>query len=84
MILFIFGDVGYVILPTIAPGIQLAFRTAREYQRRVSASVEDVAAVVRKPSTALPLGVKPHKYNDFGLMAMNDASRVTAASTNVR
>ena len=58
----------------------LAFRSTREYQRRVSASVEDVAAVVRKPSTALPLGVKPHKYNDFGLMAMNDARRVTAAS----
>jgi hypothetical protein len=39
----------------------LAFRVAREYQRRVSASVEDVAAVVRKPSTALPLGVKPQQ-----------------------
>lgn len=48
--------------PCPPPG-GLAFRIAREYQRRVSASVEDVAAVVRKPSTALPLGVRPRQVH---------------------
>jgi len=33
------------------------------------------------PTAGLPLGATLDKYNDFGLMAMNDARRMPAAST---